>query len=452
MHIHKVISYKNTWEDVKNYHQAELTEILDILKKFIDDFLNDTENLNIRGYRDAFNKIFLEQGWTLLEDSIYTDLGHKIYVHNLGPIKNNVCVSTSIPFLENLNKWLFQQTTYAGKFNIAKIPILLVPTTEFSRKNHNRYFSRMTFEMCQRYLEPLTPLSHNYPFLILGYSNNPIIFETEVLELEKDIHVNYNEVIIDKCIEFPPEYQQAGIGILNFFGTYIHEQYPNENTKIKIEQNGTKVRLIVETNDGEKEIVEKALEEYQLIVSGQKPPESFTKKDKLIVELKNEIRIAQVRIEMQQDIIGLNNNRVEKLLDIINHGLSNKNNISIDFSPNLSANCTININHDVSYALGNISELKELVPSSSPLFFSLNELEGSLEGIEKENNPDIIKKSAAMSKFKRIIETISDGNNEISKAIDTIETGWDIFKDLAGKYNSIAQWCGLPQVPTIFTK
>jgi hypothetical protein len=75
-----------------------------------------------------------------------------------------------------------------------------------------------------------------------------------------------------------------------------------------------------------------------------------------------------------------------------------------------------------------------------------------LEAVEKEKDPQVVRKSSAMSKFKRFIDKVTEGNNEVEKAIIAVEHGWDIFKDLAGKYNSIAQWCGLPQVPKIFTK
>jgi hypothetical protein len=57
-----------------------------------------------------------------------------------------------------------------------------------------------------------------------------------------------------------------------------------------------------------------------------------------------------------------------------------------------------------------------------------------------------------MSKLRNFIESVSQGNDEIGKAIKVAENGWDLLKNLAGKYNSIAEWCGLPQVPKIFTK
>jgi hypothetical protein len=362
-----------------------------------------------------------------------------------------VSASISLSQMDFLNRWLFQQTTIANKYEIAKVPILLVPTEEFSKTLDERLFLRSTFEYCQKQIEPLTPLSHAYPFLVLGYSNQ-LNKETEVFELATDLLVGDSEVVIDRCIEFPPEFHQAGLNILNFFGTYIREQYPNENAKVKIEQNGKVVRLIIETSNGKKEIIEKALTEYQLVVTGQKKPEEITQNQNLILELNTELRIAKVRIETQQDIMLVQKGQINKLLEIVGYGLMNKPPISIDFKPNiLLTNSTI-INQNVTGLLSSISELKQMIPSISPQYFQLNDLEGSLTAIEKEEHPEVVKNSPGMQKLKNLIESISSGNSELSKALKVAENGWDTFKNLAGKYNKVAEWCGLPQVPTIFTK
>jgi len=37
-------------------------------------------------------------------------------------------------------------------------------------------------------------------------------------------------------------------------------------------------------------------------------------------------------------------------------------------------------------------------------------------------------------------------------ALDKVEDGIEIAQDLAGKYNKIAEWCGMPVVPSVFLK
>jgi hypothetical protein len=95
-----------------------------------------------------------------------------------------------------------------------------------------------------------------------------------------------------------------------------------------------------------------------------------------------------------------------------------------------------------------LGELLEAIPPSSDASLALTELQGSLESIENNTNPDFVRKSPAMNKFKRIIDKIVEGGNELSDAIKKAESGWEMFKDLAGKYNKLAEWCGFPQVPS----
>lgn len=452
MTINQVISYKNAWENLNENHQSELQDIIQALPEFIDDFIISRNNDSRLMYREIWEQKLIARDWHVIERTFYSETGQRIIIGNIGPIKNEVSASVSFGHVELLNRWLFQQTVLAAKYQIAKIPILLVPTDEYARRVEDRFINRQSIEMILRQIQPLTPLSHQYPFLILGYSDQPNLIGTEVIELESDPLIIENDIVIDRCIEFPSEYYQAGLNILNYFGTYLREQYPDEDAKVKIEQNGQIVRLIIETSDGEKEIIEKALEEYQLIVTGQKKPEEITRNQKLILELNSELRIAKYRIETQQDIIQVQRGQIDNLFGIIGNGLINKTPISIDFKPVITLSNQTIINQDVSYALSDIDELKQLIPSVSPEYIELEDLEGSLVTIEKEQNPEIVKNSSAMKKLKKIIDSISEGNTELSKVIKTAENGWDTFKNLAGKYNKIAEWCGLPQVPSIFTK
>lgn len=452
MIINKVISYKNAWETINNENQKEIQDIIEALPELIDEYINSRNSDNRLMYREIWEQKLISKGWQVIERIFYSEIGQRIAIGNIGPIKNNICVSVAFGHLEFLNRWLFQQSTLAVKYQIAKIPVLLLPTEEYMRRFDERYMNRQSIEMALRQIEPLAPLSHSYPFLILGYSDQPTLLGTEIFELQSDPLLIENEIVIDRCIEFPSEYYQAGLNILNYFGTYLREQYPEEDAKVKIEQNGQIVRLIIETNDGEKEIIEKALEEYQLIVTGQKKPEEITQNQKLILEINSELRIAKYRIETQQDIIQVQRGQIDSLFEMIGNGLVNRTPINIDFKPTITLSAHTVINQDITRALYDISELKQLIPSASNEFIELEDLEGSLATIEKEQNVEVVKNSSAMKKLKKIITSISEGNTELSKALKTAENGIDTLRNLAGKYNKIAEWCGLPQVPSIFTK
>lgn len=454
MIISKVISYKNAWQNLNSDHSQELQEILEALPQFIDRYTSDRDSKEktFMSHREVWNNVLVNKDWLISDSSFYLEDGQRIFIGNLGPIKNDVSAYISFGHIDFANRWLFQQTTLAGKYEIAKIPILLVPTSEFGSRQEDRFFRRLSFEQYQRQILPLTPLSHAYPFLILGYTDQNKLFETEIYELESDPLISNENVIIDRCLEFPPEYYQAGLNILNYFGTYIREQYPDQDAKIKIEQNDKIVRLIIETDDGETETVEKALQEYQLVITGKRTPEEVTDNEKLILELKNELRLAKYRVETQQDIMLVQKGQINKLMDIVSQGLTNKSPIHIDFKPVITLDNKVLYNQNITSLISDINDLKLLLGTSSPEYIELQNLEGSLGAIEKESNPEVIKKSTAMQKLRKFIDNVTDGNEQVGKAIKATETGIDIIRDLAGKYNSIAEWCGLPQVPKIFTK
>ncbi|MCP4023838.1 MAG: pentapeptide repeat-containing protein, partial [Desulfobacteraceae bacterium] len=93
------------------------------------------------------------------------------------------------------------------------------------------------------------------------------------IKVEKDVFIidNQNDRdFINRSIEFPPEYKQAGISILNYFSEVLKTKYPDTNATVQIKQDGLKVIMTIDPGDGNKEIIEKALDEYGLVVRGQK--------------------------------------------------------------------------------------------------------------------------------------------------------------------------------------
>ncbi|MDK2633516.1 hypothetical protein QMZ93_09235 [Pantoea stewartii subsp. indologenes] len=459
MYINKVISYKNAWNEVTANYEKELYEALSSLNEYFNDLpgkLAESAKSDSPGgrltFRDIWDRLLYEKGWEIIDRVHYSTEGVRINVGRMGPIKNGM--SASLPFgaIDNVSRWVFQQSTIAMKYGLIKIPLLLIPTRDLPRDTDNFMVRRENFEMNLEQLEALTPLSHQYPFLIVGYSNKEPVSDPKIIELASDSYVKSDSPAIDRCIEFPPEYHQAGLGILNYFGTYLREQYPAENAAVKIEQEGLNVRLIIETADGRSEVVEKALHEYELIISGAEPPEKFSSNDKLIIELRNELRIAKFRLESQQDMIGMQNNKIDQLLNIVSVGLAQKNQMMVDFKPTITISNRVVVNQEVTAAVNNINELMESLPESNDAYFALKELEGSLISIETENNQESVRRSPAMSKFKRFIEKAIENGTTLNSALKKTEQGWEVFSELAGRYNKLAEWCGLPVVPSFLLK
>lgn len=304
---------------------------------------------------------------------------------------------------------------------------------------------------------------HSFAIIILSHTKRDKGFT--VFNSTKHKSIPY---LINKSIEFPPELYEAGRGILSYFGTYLNEKYTDQKASVKIEQDadGKTLRMTVESETGEKEVIEKALTEYQLIVTGKARAEDLTDNQSLILGLRDEARMLQFRMESQRDKMALlqgqvqdKDLRIDRLLNIVEKGFENKTPIQIvssatsDSSSNATASATATAiaeaHQNLSLAIGGVNELKDLVPASSAEARELRQLEQGLQAIKKEQDPEVVSTSPAMVKFKRILEKIRSKEGKLAKAVEAAENGYEVFKDVAGTYNKIADWCGLPHVPGV---
>ncbi len=128
-----------------------------------------------------------------------------------------------------------------------------------------------------------------------------------------------DEDSIIRSIEFPPEYHHAGILILNHFGTVLRKKYPDTRAKIRIEQDGLKVTMIIDpVEKGDREIIESALDEYGRVVTGKTGPAEFFDNDPLqIMELETQLSIAKVQIQSQKRILEYQDREIRKQDDQI---------------------------------------------------------------------------------------------------------------------------------------
>ena len=77
----------------------------------------------------------------------------------------------------------------------------------------------------------------------------------KIISQEYEENAQYQSNNILRSIEFAPEYHQVGLGILNYFSKIISQKYPDVSIRVKIEQENLTVRMIIETLEGEKEIL-----------------------------------------------------------------------------------------------------------------------------------------------------------------------------------------------------
>lgn len=212
--------------------------------------------------------------------------------------------------------------------------------------------------------------------------------------------------------------------------------------------------MIVETEDGDKEIIEKLLHNYELVVMGQKEPETLLDTQLQILDLKNELRIAHLRIETQKEQLQY---RDKELIDIKSWFQSalmqnNSSTNHINFSPIISIDMNqitqLEIVKDIKEISQNINEL--IVGCHDNVLKSyLNTIANDVQKIEKSQNKDTLKESSALIKIREFIDESNKTGSAINNFLSTVANGYDNLKIIAKKYNSIAQWCGAPQIPLV---
>lgn len=137
-----------------------------------------------------------------------------------------------------------------------------------------------------------------------GYLDITVIF-TGLDELDfnldeyRDDEEKFDLVTISKSIDFESHHVSAGLSILSYFNEFIHQKYNDTKAKIKIEQNGYTVRLIIEMPSGEVECIEKSLREYGEVVVGSKKANEV---------LSNELDVERLKMKLEMSALELRHN------------------------------------------------------------------------------------------------------------------------------------------------
>jgi hypothetical protein len=128
-----------------------------------------------------------------------------------------------------------------------------------------------------------------------------ILYESAIdfkLDLSK---ANAPKVI--RSITFPPAYKQAGISILAYFGHIVNVKYPNIDVQVTIEQIGEKINLVIDTPQGTKELIERELCDYGLVVSGELAPDKYMEQPYEVMALKHKLEIAHLEARQCRDML-----------------------------------------------------------------------------------------------------------------------------------------------------
>lgn len=470
----KLIEMDITHSQLTNQNIIILKKLQNIVKKIIGATLYRIKGLNLLGEPDEDSIIEIVNKQKNATN--FTDRNHKS------------------SRLKGTNKIIVRQgIVYIGKGRKDERIVILVPILAHSNTKASKIEFLLELHVSLKQNVPLTTkiqaLSGKYEHIRNILQENSIAWKDDLLELIKiDELFGYSaekvsEIIlyllnnpkakiknsqfngsgfnndyryIRRSIKFPPEYYQAGIQILNYFGTVLKKKYPSQEATVRIEQEGMKVTMIIDPIEGDKEIIEQALDDYGLVITGQLPPDEFTDNRQLLTELKYELKLAEARIEAQRDLLQYQRTDIAELKHLIHTALSNPSPIQIEATAIKKLGHDYNLYFDFHSQVSNIQEaLKKIQPllaSDSDEAMTIQELQESLEKIKHNDSKEEISKSTSMSKVRKLLIEMGDENSNIGKTVKGFKKGAEIVQSIASVYNSIAQWCGLPLVPKAFLK
>jgi hypothetical protein len=194
-----------------------------------------------------------------------------------------------------------------------------------SLKSHHLYQVAIeSAEHIERALQSLAARTSESPLrvdtFILRFLLARLLFEDGLSLLGISASIKERDKIL-RTIIFQPEFKQAGISILSFFSEIVSRKYPNMDVGVRIEQQGNKVTLVIETPAGEIEKIEHELSNYGLVVTGQVPIEEYLPIPTDAMLLKHKLEIANLELRQTRDLLGSERNsyakRIESLEDQI---------------------------------------------------------------------------------------------------------------------------------------
>ncbi|EGR1121857.1 cell division FtsZ family protein [Vibrio parahaemolyticus] len=150
--------------------------------------------------------------------------------------------------------------------------------------------------------------------VIIGTSLEPEMMDTMAvtivitglpeLPIDKSIpHDLFDMVTLSKSIAFDSHQASAGLSILSYFNEFLHQQYSGIEAKVSINQEGSKITLIVETASGEVEKVEKSLYEFGLVVVQQKSANEVLKSSFDVEKLQMKLEFAELELKQNARLI-----------------------------------------------------------------------------------------------------------------------------------------------------
>ena len=137
--------------------------------------------------------------------------------------------------------------------------------------------------------------------ILSALKNDDVSVNLKIKEKLDDIEIVTEA--ITKSIEFDEDAYQAGVSILGYFSTVVKQKYPNAKVRVKIEQEGNTVRLIIVTPEGDRELIEKTLEDYGLVVVGEMQPSELLPNKIHEMQLRHKLDLAVIEVSHTKELL-----------------------------------------------------------------------------------------------------------------------------------------------------
>jgi hypothetical protein len=306
------------WQDIQNALLAFTQDKIGNLSSLIPAIVSNKELKNERYIPllmpYLWGNLLKAHGWQDTTVKSKTGVSREVTFNN---VKNQVIASLLSAGADErqLSNWIFVTSPRAQELGVSDIIILLIPSDDlleiinYVPEEGEAITSHLFTESDARaQIHELLAIDAKYPIVFIFFSQH----EQELSIEELPVFQQYSNSV-ERAIEFPPEYYQAGVTVLANFGEVLRDKYPNINAKVRIEQEGNIVRMHVGLPNGEVETVEEVLEKYFLVVSKQAPAELLfesrlkvakleNKLDLIDAELRSSERALKLSIESREDM------------------------------------------------------------------------------------------------------------------------------------------------------
>ena len=124
---------------------------------------------------------------------------------------------------------------------------------------------------------------------------------------------------VTRIIKIDPRYRQTIVGTINYFSEIIEQKFPNENIFLNIDQSGKDtIKFSITAEDGKLlESVEKALDDYNLVIKKEKPVEELLSDPNQIIAFETKMELLKTELTMTNKLLLSKEKEVTRLEETV---------------------------------------------------------------------------------------------------------------------------------------